>query len=582
MIKPQFSISSVARLLIWLILLLLIPKIIHSTWTSTTTILNWHIFNILSSPVICHIIIDPVGLIFSCTVLFISANVLSFSTIYIKHDIFINRFTTIVLLFVLSINFLIFLPHIMILLLGWDGLGLTSFILVIYYQNAKSLAAGIITALSNRIGDALLLIAIALTLNQGHWLITNISINLSMSNITTQALLIIVAAITKRAQIPFSRWLPAAMAAPTPVRALVHSSTLVTAGVFLLIRFYPFLHSINLFNTRLLVIGTTTIFIAGLRAITECDIKKIIALSTLSQLGLIIIRIGINIPNLAFFHIVTHALFKALLFICAGSFINYHHHTQDLRWIGNLANQIPVARACISIANLALCGFPFIAGFYSKDIIIEWSIYSPTNFIITIIGLFRIGTTTFYSIRFRLVTIWSSSNSSPQIQINEEINIIKPISLLAIIATRAGAIISWLRPISSVITFIPTVIKITPLIIITLGAISSWLFSSISASITINNPITTNARCIIWFLVPLSTQIILDKPYKSAHLTIKLLDQGWLEVPLITNKALIKLNNKLVTNLRPSKPSDIILSSISCLATLAATITLIHIYTSSL
>jgi NADH-ubiquinone oxidoreductase chain 5 len=140
-----------------------------------------------------------------------------------------------------------------------------------------------------------------------------------------------VAAITKSAQIPFSRWLPAAMAAPTPVSALVHSSTLVTAGVFLLIRFYPFLHSLKFFNITLLLIAVTTMLIAGLRATTECDIKKIIALSTLSQLGIIITRLGLNLPHLAYFHILTHALFKALLFICAGSFIHTHHHTQDLR-----------------------------------------------------------------------------------------------------------------------------------------------------------------------------------------------------------------------------------------------------------
>lgn len=139
------------------------------------------------------------------------------------------------------------------------------------------------------------------------------------------------AAITKRAQIPFSRWLPAAIAAPTPVSALVHSSTLVTAGVFLLIRFYNFLHTLPHFNSIILFIAVSTIFIAGLRATTECDIKKIIALSTLSQLGIIITRIGLNMPNLAYFHIVTHALFKALLFICAGAFINEHLHTQDLR-----------------------------------------------------------------------------------------------------------------------------------------------------------------------------------------------------------------------------------------------------------
>jgi NADH-ubiquinone oxidoreductase chain 5 len=146
-----------------------------------------------------------------------------------------------------------------------------------------------------------------------------------------QIICIVIAAITKRAQIPFSRWLPAAIAAPTPVSALVHSSTLVTAGVFLTIRFYPFLHSLSYFNTIILIIAVRTIVIAGLRAITECDIKKIIALSTLSQLGIMITRIGFNMPILAYFHILTHALFKALLFICAGSFINQHLHSQDLR-----------------------------------------------------------------------------------------------------------------------------------------------------------------------------------------------------------------------------------------------------------
>jgi NADH-ubiquinone oxidoreductase chain 5 len=146
-----------------------------------------------------------------------------------------------------------------------------------------------------------------------------------------QIICITLAAITKSAQIPFSSWLPAAIAAPTPVSALVHSSTLVTAGVFLLIRFYPFLHSHKIFNIMILIVAVSTIFIAGLRATTECDIKKIIALSTLSQLGIIITRIGLNAPILAYFHIITHALFKALLFICAGAFINQHLHSQDLR-----------------------------------------------------------------------------------------------------------------------------------------------------------------------------------------------------------------------------------------------------------
>jgi NADH-ubiquinone oxidoreductase chain 5 len=121
------------------------------------------------------------------------------------------------------------------------------------------------------------------------------------------------------------------MAAPTPVSALVHSSTLVTAGVFILIRFYPFLSCLNIFHTYLLLAAVSTILIAGISATSECDIKKIIALSTLRQLGIIITSLGLGLPELAFFHIIIHALFKALLFICAGSFINMHNHAQDLR-----------------------------------------------------------------------------------------------------------------------------------------------------------------------------------------------------------------------------------------------------------
>lgn len=184
---------------------------------------------------------------------------------------------------------------------------------------------------------------------------------------------------TKSAQMPFSSWLPAAIAAPTPVSALVHSSTLVTAGVFLLIRFYNFLTEIKYFNFILIIISCSTILIAGLSALTECDLKKIIALSTLSQLGVIIASLGLGCVNLAFFHLITHALFKALLFICAGSIIHFHIHGQDLRTIGNLTRQLPFTISALLIANISLCGLPFISGFYSKDMILETAIFNPIN-----------------------------------------------------------------------------------------------------------------------------------------------------------------------------------------------------------
>jgi NADH-ubiquinone oxidoreductase chain 5 len=192
--------------------------------------------------------------------------------------------------------------------------------------------------------------------------------------------LIIIAGITKRAQIPFSAWLPAAIAAPTPVSSLVHSSTLVTAGVYLLIRF-SFLIYLNNF---LLYVGVLTIFIAGLSANFECDLKKIIALSTLRQLGLIIIVIGLGLNDLSFFHLMTHAIFKSLLFLCAGVFIHSYGEIQDIRHMSRLDKRLPISSFYFIICSMALCGFPFLSGFYSKDLILELFIIGNINFFILI------------------------------------------------------------------------------------------------------------------------------------------------------------------------------------------------------
>lgn len=550
------SVFTSSRLITWIILLtLLIPTSII-VYRQQTILLEWNLFSIISTPIFLTLLLDPIGMTFSCVVLFISANVLRFSTIYIAHDKFKNRFTILVILFILSINLLIYLPNFIILLLGWDGLGIVSFILVIYYQNPKSLAAGLITALTNRIGDVILLLSIAWTLNQGHWAILNIWNNKYISMII---FCIMVAAITKRAQIPFSSWLPAAIAAPTPVSALVHSSTLVTAGVFLLIRFYPFLHQWIYFNTILLIIAITTILIAGLRAVVECDIKKIIALSTLSQLGIIITRIGLNIPNLAYFHILTHALFKALLFICAGSFINNHHHTQDLRWMGNLTNQIPIACTCISLANLALCGFPFIAGFYSKDLIMEARLNNPHNLFIVILAILRLGLTSFYSLRFSIVVIWGPKCGAPFSNISEHEAVTTPILILSIISISAGSLLSWLPPIRSTIFLVPTYIKFIPIRIVTLGLFIRWILLTrytTANCILLANDLHHYATTSIWFLVPISTQFLLKWPTNIAHNYLKSLDHGWTESGsgIKINETLITINNSITSNSTKSAP----------------------------
>lgn len=578
MINRQINLFKAARNIVWVILFAIVFPSIYILYRQAFILLEWTILSLLSTPITLTILVDPVGILFSCTVLFISANVLRFSTVYIKDDKFTNRFTVLVLLFILSINLLIFLPHFIILLIGWDGLGIVSFILVIYYQNPKSLAAGIVTALTNRIGDVILLLAIGWSLNQGHWLIINMW---STPSIYLQILCIAVAAMTKRAQMPFSRWLPAAIAAPTPVSALVHSSTLVTAGVFLIIRFYPFLHSWEWFNIIILTIAVSTILIAGLSATSECDIKKIIALSTLSQLGIIITRIGLNIPTLAYYHMITHALFKALLFICAGSFINQHLHTQDLRWMGNLSNQMPVASSCISIANLALCGFPFLAGFYSKDLIIESAINISNNIFILLLALFRLRLTSFYSIRFRLVTMWRSINRAPLIYINEYKAITTPIILLTLISVTAGAIIRWIPHVSQSLFILPIIYKLRPLAIVFLGLTTGWLItisSSTNTSISIKHQLTHYGSCLIWFLVPLSTQFIIKFPLLSAHQYIKTTDQGWLELASANgiHSALINNRNNIILSSPKSPISYLAVSSTISIALIRIIIIIIY------
>lgn len=498
--------------------------------TIKTTIIFWEITTINASPLNFPIIFDPLGIIFRRVVLFISANVIIFSNTYIENDLFINRFILLVTAFVLSINMLIFFPHLLTLLLGWDGLGLISFLLVIYYQNAKSLAGGLLTALTNRIGDAFLLIAIALTLNQNHWNI----INIWSSPITTLlTLFIILAAITKSAQIPFSSWLPAAIAAPTPVSALVHSSTLVTAGVFLLIRFYPILHSSTWFNISLLITARFTILIAGIRAIAECDLKKIIALSTLRQLGVIITSLGLGYVTLTLFHLLTHALFKALLFLCAGNVIHTHLHSQDLRTVGNLTIQIPLTASCFIVANLALCGAPFLAGFYSKDTILELTLWFPVNFSILTIIFLGTALTATYSTRF-VIYLLLSPNYHPRIinlsELDNKINL--PILFLTIGAILGGAWIFWIFFPFSQVPYLPIQIKTFTLIIIITVRTIIWINSlskQTKSTFIYDNQTLLNSHAQIWFLTPLSTQWIIIYPIKIRHNFIKILDQSWVE-----------------------------------------------------
>ena len=433
----------------------------------------------------------------------------------------------------MSIILLIISPNLISILLGWDGLGLVSYCLVIYFQNVKSYNAGMLTALSNRIGDVALLLAIAWILNYGSWnYIFLLEFNKLDLEIYIIGGLVILTAITKSAQIPFSSWLPAAIAAPTPVSALVHSSTLVTAGVYLLIRFNILLAD-RFLGKLLLLLSGLTIFIAGLGANYEFDLKKIIALSTLSQLGLIISILSIGFYKLAFFHLLTHALFKALLFICAGAVIHNINNSQDIRLMGNLRFFIPLTSSCFNVANLALCGIPFLAGFYSKDIILEVVSMSYINQFSFFLFFVSTGLTVAYSFRLVYYSITGELNSGSLNILNDEgWVILRGMFGLLIISIVGGSILNWLLFPSLYIICLPYYLKILTLFVCILGGLLGYyiaLFSLYSVNKTLIFYFSSYFLGFMWFIPYISTYGLINYSIKVGINVIKSFDQGWSE-----------------------------------------------------
>ena len=409
-------------------------------------------------PLFFSLISDSWSLSFFILLFVVSSRVLSWSYYYIDREEYYARFILIVISFVSSIIILIFIGRLVGALIGWDGLGVTSFLLVIYYKNRKSLGSGIITALTNRLGDCFFLLILGMFFY-------------SYSYFYLLAVLILITSITKSAQIPFSSWLPSAIAAPTPVSALVHSSTLVTAGVYLLLRF-------NVFSIEwMLLLGSITMLIAGVRACTELDIKKIVALSTLSQLGVIIVSLSLFQKDLCFFHLVTHAIFKALLFICVGISIHTIYGSQDFRSFSNLGKGIFYPIRFLTISNLALLGFPFISGFYRKDIIMERFYSSYSCYWGGIFFLIGVGITTAYRIKITNLACLNNSSILP-VSISYgglRWQIKLPLTLLGLCSISSGLAIGCNLRFSVILLFLD---KVIPLIIISVGIMFGFILTN--------------------------------------------------------------------------------------------------------
>nr|YP_009968797.1 NADH dehydrogenase subunit 5 [Arria pallida]QNC71420.1 NADH dehydrogenase subunit 5 [Arria pallida] len=494
--------------------------------------IEWELVMLNSSSIVMTILLDWMSLLFMSFVMLISSLVILYSEDYMKGDLTLNRFIFLVLMFVLSMVFLIISPNLISILLGWDGLGLISYCLVIYYQNNKSYNAGMLTALSNRIGDVTLLMAIVWMMNFGSWnYIFYMDCMFHSNEMNFISFMIVVAGMTKSAQIPFSAWLPAAMAAPTPVSALVHSSTLVTAGVYLLIRFnkvFP-----NWLMMFLLLISVLTMFMSGLGANFEYDLKKIIALSTLSQLGLMMSILSMGFADLAFFHLLTHALFKALLFMCAGMVIHNVMNFQDIRFMGNLSIFMPLTSTCFMVSNFALCGMPFLAGFYSKDMILEMISLSNLNMFMYMMYFFSTGLTVCYSFRLFYYVLWGDFNLIPMFKLNEESwMIIYGMMGLMIFAIFGGSMLNWMIFITPYFICLSMLMKMMPIIVSLMGF---WL-GTILFKYNLNYyfMMFKYYKMMIfmgsmWFMPLIFTKGMNHMPLNMSYIMLKMFDLGWSE-----------------------------------------------------
>jgi len=338
-----------------------------------------------------------------------------YSCVYMYTDPFLSRFLAYLSLFTFFMLLLVASNNFLVLFLGWEGVGLCSYLLIsFWYTRAQAGKAATKAFLINKIGDLFLLAAISLIFTTFHTLdfatVGVLSAFLPTDILEIIAFFLFVGAVGKSAQIGLHTWLPDAMEGPTPVSALIHAATMVTAGVFLIIRCSFLLEYAPRVLFVISVWGGITALISGTIGSVQNDIKKIIAYSTCSQLGYMILACGMSLYNIGFFHLFNHAFFKALLFLSAGSIIHLLNNEQDIRKMGGMASITPFTYISILIASLALAGFPFLSGFFSKDFIIESALsklWFSSQFVFWLSIISAVFTLT-YSFRLLEQVFWSN------------------------------------------------------------------------------------------------------------------------------------------------------------------------------